>query len=230
MKCANTLDDLALFKLLHIVSPTLPVGAFSYSQTLEWWVEKGLINNESSFIDWLKDMTLYSQFKGDLCFFTEAYQCVSTGDFKSLFDVNSLFLSSRESSELRAETVQMGYSLLKLIPEITQTNLDELTCAQQSFGYPIAWALLSFHAGVSLHIAKKGFLWSWLENLVMVGVKVIPLGQTAGQRVLVTMVDFLSSHCETEVFHNTFSPITVLPGLAIASANHETQYTRLFRS
>ncbi|KXW56931.1 urease accessory protein UreF [Ferrovum sp. PN-J185] len=231
MKCSNDTHDLNLFKLLHIVSPTLPVGAFSYSQTLEWWVEQGVVKDESSFIKWLSDFLLLGQFRSDLVFFNQAFTSIKTNDFNHFLEINSLYLSSRETSELRLESIQMGYSLLKLIPEITSLDLKLFPFDNKELGYPLVWVLLSYYCGLNNVTAQKGFLWSWLENIVMVGVKVIPLGQTAGQRILVKMIEILDLNLEKMIsINNEDIPITTLPGLAIASSCHETQYTRLFRS
>ncbi|OZB31583.1 MAG: hypothetical protein B7X47_10115 [Ferrovum sp. 34-44-207] len=180
MKCSDLNEDLALFKLLHIVSPSLPTGGFSYSQTLEWWVDNHVVHDEPSFVTWLSDMFLFSQYRCDLVFFRQAFEAIENNNITQFLDINNLFLSSRETSELRAETIQMGYSLLKLVPDITQMDVKKMGLDQHSLCYPMVWAFLSFHCQLSADIAQKGYLWSWLENLVMVGVKVIPLGQSAG--------------------------------------------------
>lgn len=230
MICDYEASSSNLFKLLHLVSPTLPVGSFSYSQSLEWWIDKGTVNNEDTLFNWLLDLINLGQIRSDLIFFKDAYMSSKNFHLVTFKMINEKFLASRETKELRSETLQMGYSLKSLIPQLITLTAEQNAFLNGDLAYPVVWAFLANNYNLSLKIAIQGFLWSWLENLVIVAVKTIPLGQNAGQRVLVRLTQYLETIMNSYDATSHIDPITVLPGLAISSSNHERLYTRLFRS
>jgi len=132
-------------------------------------------------------------------------------------NLNELYLASRETAELRAETLQMGYSLCRLLRELGMEGVPEGEVA-----FPIAFAFAAQTWGISAEDAVQAYLWSWLENQVMAAVKAVPLGQTAGQKMLLSLSSKIPLPAE--------SFVNFAPGLAILSSQHETQYSRLFRS
>jgi urease accessory protein len=197
-----------LARLLQLASPALPVGAYSYSQGLEAAVEAGIVHDAESAERWIGDVFDFSiaPMEGAV-----VLETMKGGD------LNEMFLASRETAELRAETVQMGYSLCRLLDDLGVADLP-----QGEVAFPVAFACAARAWGIPAEQAVQAYLWSWLENQVMAAVKAVPLGQTAGQRMLLSLSSRLSS--STESFVN------FAPGLAVLSSNHETQYSRLFRS
>jgi urease accessory protein len=136
--------------------------------------------------------------------------------------LNDFFLASRETAELRAETVQMGHSLKKLVEEL---GLGAVPVEEPA--YPTAYAFAVERMKLDRREALIAYLWSWLENQVMAAVKAVPLGQAAGQRILLSLGSLLEAIAD-EAQVASFSNFA--PGLAVLSARHETQYSRLFRS
>ena len=202
-----------LARLLQLASPTLPVGAYSYSQGLEAAVEAGIVSDAASAERWIADVLEFSVARMEAPLLWRMMH----GE-----DLNELFIASRESAELRAETLQMGHSLLRLFEELGFEDVPE-----GEVGFPTAYALAARKWNIEPRAALVGYLWSWLENQVMAAVKAVPLGQTAGQKMLVSLGDRLeriADHAAQAEFSN------FAPGLAVLSARHETQYSRLFRS
>ena len=197
-----------LARLLQLASPALPVGAYSYSQGLEAAVEAGIVHDAKSAEQWIADVLEFSVAPMDGAVVRE------TMNGK---DLNEMFLASRETAELRAETLQMGYSLCRLLDELGVADVP-----QGEVAFPIAFASAAKAWGIPAEDAVQAYLWSWLENQVMAAVKAVPLGQTAGQKMLLSLSGKLLR--EKENFVN------FAPGLAVLSSAHETQYSRLFRS
>ena len=204
---------MTLVRLLQLASPTLPVGAYSYSQGLEAAVEAGIVSDAASAERWIADALEFSVARME----APVLWRMMHGE-----DLNELFIASRETVELRAETLQMGHSLLRLLEELGFKDLP-----QGDVAFPTAYALAALKWNIEPRAALVGYLWSWLENQVMAAVKAVPLGQTAGQKMLLSLGDRLeriADHAAKAEFSN------FAPGLAVLSARHETQYSRLFRS
>ena len=224
-----TRNRLQLLRLLQLASPTLPVGAYSYSQGLESAVANGTVFDETSAAAWIDDaLTLViTRFEGPM--FLQMLAAVESRAITELHRLNALFLASRETAELRAETIQMGRSLCRLLRELECTRaLAPLLDPLREPSYPCAWACAAVAFELPHADAYTGYLWSWAENQVMAAIKLVPLGQSAGQRLLASLasrVADLVSRNDSEDMLTNFAP-----GLAIASSMHETQYSRLFRS
>jgi len=202
-----------LVRLLQLASPTLPVGAYSYSQGLEAAVEAGMVHDAASAEAWIADALEYSMGR----FEAPILWRMMRGEA-----LNDLFLAGRETAELRAETLQMGHSLAKLVDEL---GLGSVPLEEPA--YPTVYAFAVEQLKLDPREALVAYLWSWLENQVMAAVKAIPLGQTAAQRILLSLGQRLEAIADA-------APSALLsnfvPGLAMLSASHETQYSRLFRS
>jgi len=202
-----------LARLLQLVSPALPVGAYSYSQGLEAAVEAGVVSDAASAERWIGDVLELS---------------VGAMDAPLLWrmlhgeDLDEMLLAGRETAELRAETLQMGRSLFKLLRDVGLSAED-----REEISFPAAYALAARHWAIEPRAALVGYLWSWLENQVMAAVKVVPLGQTAGQRMLLALGGTLQAIADRAA---TVEPSNFAPALAILSSRHEKQYSRLFRS
>jgi urease accessory protein len=200
---------MTLARLLQLASPTLPVGAYSYSQGLEAAIEAGIVSDAASAERWIADVLELSVGRCDAPLLWRMLH----GE-----DLNELFLASRETAELRAETLQMGHSLCRLLEDFG------LEVPPGEVAFPAAYALAARQWNLEPRAALVAYLWSWLENQVMAAVKAVPLGQTAGQKILLS----LGARLETIAVEGEFSNFA--PGLAMLSSRHETQYSRLFRS
>jgi urease accessory protein len=198
-------------RLLQLASPTLPVGAYSYSGGLEAAIEAGIVNDAASAKRWIGDVLEFSVMRMEAPLLLKMMQLPSA-------EWNQMLLASRETAELRAETVQMGYSLNRLLPE-----LGVEPCPYEEPSFPAAYAQAGRAWGIPARQALTAYLWAWLENQVMAAVKAVPLGQTDGQKMLLALGAKLHEVDEEE-------PGNFAPGLAILSSLHETQYSRLFRS
>ncbi|MCX7176735.1 MAG: urease accessory protein UreF [Proteobacteria bacterium] len=219
-----------LSRLLQLASPALPVGAYTYSQGLEWAVESGVIRDEASALQWIADLLEWNlgRFEAPLL----ARLLAAARAAEDLAPLNETFLASRETSELRAETVQMGYSMTRLLGELEdfpRSALDALRSLDQP-SFPAAWACAAVAWEIDDESALTAYLWSWAENQVMAALKAGPLGQAAGQRVLLALGERIPPVVEHALALDATEFSNFAPGFAIACSRHETQYSRLFRS
>lgn len=221
-----------LTALLHLASPALPIGAFSYSQGLEAAVEAQWIVDADTARAWIEDGLLHVLARAELPFIAHQLTRWEQHDAMALADADAQFLASRETAELRRETEQMGWSLKQLAAalewgdEARRATLLAMTPLSQ----PSAFAFAAAAHGVATDAALAAYAFAWAENQVAAALKAVPLGQLAGQRILVAaravIDDAVASAMNTPPERiNTFSPM-----LGVFSARHETQYSRLFRS
>jgi urease accessory protein len=223
---------LALLRLLQLASPTLPVGAYSYSQGLEAAVAAGLVHDEASARRWIAELMQHVSGRLEAPILLRLSRAWVVADEAQLADWNDRFLATRESAELRAETLQMGYSLKKLLEELTDAaalvRLDR-RCAGE-LAYPTAFAFAAWAWAIPEDQALLAYLWSWLENQVLAAMKSVPLGQSAGQRILYGLGADLAAVAGLAQSLEDQAIGALAPQLAMLSAAHETQYSRLFRS
>jgi len=223
----GTQANLALVKLLQLASPALPVGAYSYSQGLEAAIEAGLVKDEVSAREWIEDVLSLSVATMEAPIFLRLCHAWQTNDPEQAQQWNALFLASRETAELRAETVQMGYSLVALLGNlIGPSDFD----VWGDISFPAAFSYAAARWRIDVHAALVAYLWSWAENQVLAAVKTVPLGQTAGQRILAALGPVLVASAVQASQIDDDDMSNLAPGLALMSARHETQHTRLFRS
>ena len=225
-------DTAELIGLLHLASPALPIGAFSYSQGLEAAVEAQWIGDGETACTWIEQGLLHVLARGELPFIAHQFARWKRHDADALATADAQFLASREASELRRETEQMGWSLKQLAlslewgDAVRRTTLDALTPLSQ----PTAFAFAAWAHEVTVDAALAAYAFSWVENQVAAAIKAVPLGQLAGQRILVAARGIIDEAVACALATpperiNTFSPL-----LGILSARHEAQYSRLFRS
>ncbi|MBI1175701.1 MAG: urease accessory protein UreF [Sideroxydans sp.] len=219
----------ALVRLLQLSSPALPVGAYTYSQGLEWAVETGVVHSEETALDWIADCLEFGSARFEAVYLAHMIRAWQLEDGRRLAELDAEFVASRETAELRAETLQMGYSLVRLLADMGDFPTQHLVAFPEP-SFPLAWSCAAAAWSIPVEDALAGYLWAWAENQVMAAVKAAPFGQTAGQRLLLQLGSRL--HLLAEEARQT--PIELacnyLPAFAIASSRHETQYTRLFRS
>lgn len=204
---------MSLVRLLQLASPTLPVGAYSYSQGLEAAVEAGVVHDAASAEAWIADALEFSLGRFEAPLLWRMLQGEA---------LNDLYLAGRETAELRAETLQMGHSLAKLMSEL---GLGSVPLEEPA--YPTVYAFAAARLALDREEALLAYLWSWLENQVMAAVKAVPLGQSAAQKILLSLGGRLEAIADAAP---SVSLGNFAPGLAMLSTLHETQYSRLFRS
>jgi len=220
-----TSTERPLARLLQLASPALPVGAYSYSLGLEAAIEAGIVRDAASAERWIGDVLAYSLARMEAPVFLRLCAAWRAGDAAVAARWNVLFLAARETAELRAETAQMGYSLARLLPEL---GLGEVPLEEPSFPAAFAFAVAVWR--IDPHEALVAYLWSWIENQVLAALKAVPLGQTDGQRLLLSLGGRLEEIARGAAQLDDDSLGNFAPGLALLSARHETQYSRLFRS
>ena len=220
------MDAILLAKLLRLASPTLPVGAYSYSQGLEWAVESRQVTDETSARQWIASLMAGGIARFELPTLARFYQLWRDDD------IAAEYLASRETAELRAESIQMGGALVNVLQSdgehdaITLEPLESLAVHT----FPNSFAFAAARWGLPLEDVLTTYVWSWLENQVTAAMKLVPLGQRAGQRMLAHLTPLCSQATRIAVGLPREDWSNFAPLLAIASSKHESQYSRLFRS
>ena len=224
--------DAKLARMLQLASPALPVGAYSYSQGLETAVESGDVSDAASAGRWIGDVLSLSVARFEAPAWCRLYSGWHACDYDEVRRLNSWFCATRETAELRAETLQMGYSLRRLCVELGEFEPAPLEALEsiEEIAFPAAHAFSAAQWQLPARDALIAYLWSWLENQVMAALKAVPLGQTDGQRLLLRLGDRLAGIADEAASIEDSMLANFAPGLAIASSIHETQYSRLFRS
>ncbi len=214
-----------LLQLLRLASPALPIGSFAYSQGLEQAIESGCITDESSTADWLLGLLAHIHAGQELPLFARLYRAWQDGDADRAADWNDRVIALRETSELRAEERDTGASLARLL-----TDLGIVDVRLDGHGYTSLFACAAQRLGIPLPDAAAGFAWTWGQNQVAAAVRLVPLGQTAGQRILARLISAIPDALARGLTLDDGDIGFSAPGLALASARHECQYTRLFLS
>ena len=233
-------DAAASLALMWLASPALPVGGFSYSEGLEAAVEAGLVTSEGQAADWLADQLQLGLARCELPLAAQALQAWVDDDPPRIEALNQWMRTTRETAEMRLQTEQMGRSLVEWLRNggasagmsghADDPRIARLAALSPAPCWPIAFALAAAQTGGTPRQALLAFVFGWAENMVQAAMKTVPLGQSAAQRILArlsqampTAVD--AALCMPDVERQAFAPM-----LAILSAQHETQYSRLFRS
>jgi len=222
----------ALLQLMWLASPALPVGGFSYSEGLEAAVEAGRITGEADAAAWLRDQLHLSLARSDLAVCAKAFKSWRRDDIAHIVELNDWVTTTRETAELRQQTQQMGRSLVEWLRNRagTDARVDALKALTPAPTWPVAFALAAVQTGAPLREALLSFGFGWAENMVQAALKAVPLGQSAGQRVLAALVDELPAVVDLAAGLMDSQRQAFTPMLAILSAQHESQYSRLFRS
>jgi urease accessory protein len=219
----------ATFRLFQLISPSLPTGAFSYSQGLEWAVENGMVTDQPSLEQWLRSYMHTSFSELEIPILKRLYSACREDNLQRFMYWCDYLLASRETSELRLEEKNRGRAMAKLLADLDLVTNDQWFAAIQS-SQAAGYALAAVKWQINVREACLGYLWSWLENMVMAAVKIIPLGQTTGQRVLCSFSEEGSRIVTAGLAKNDDEIMGSCPAFALSSCLHETQYTRLFRS
>lgn len=222
-------EPLALLRLLQLASPALPVGAFNFSQGLEYANERGWVATEQQAGEWILGIAGHGLAGLDLPLLLRLHSAWSADDQPLAQQLSRTMVASRETAELRAEELHMGQALAKIL---TGFGIEAAHSWQRHDGasYAAMFALAAVHAGASAGDTALAYSWAWAENQVTAAVKLLPLGQSAGQRLLESIRQRLPAlvAAATQLADEDIGSAT--PGAMLASCWHETQYTRLFRS
>ncbi len=231
---AMATDTPALLQLIWLASPALPVGGFSYSEGLEAAIDHGLVHDEASCTRWLTDQLLLTQARGDMAAIAQAVPAWQAMDTQRLQQLNTWVLATRESSEMRLQTLQMGRSMLEWLRSLqdhSPATPPALQClAALPPTYPLSYALALACTQAPLEQALQAYAFGWAENMTQAALKAVPLGQSSGQRMLATLARKIPEAVQTALSLTDDTRQAFSPMLAILSSRHETQYSRLFRS
>jgi len=223
-------DHFSQLRLWQLISPALPVGSYAYSGGFESAVENGWITDQQQARQWIKDILSSGLGRLDVPVFSRLYQACQKCDKQQFEYWNHYLLACRESSELQLEDQQMGRALLRLMQDMDM----DFPWYEQGTNIEVSYAAMFASAAVCWQItetdAVHGLIWSWCENQVAAAIKLVPLGQTAGQQILSELASHIPDYIEKGLALKDDEIGFTLPGLAIISAEHETQYSRLFRS
>ncbi len=222
-------DGNALIRLMQLVSPALPIGAYSFSQGLEYATSVGWVNDESTAKSWIMGLLKYSLGRLDIPVFSRLYMAWQTKNYEKACFWNQYLYACRESSEIQAEDTHMGRALARLLVDMkiedAQAWIEESsTCLATLF------SLAAVKWRISLYNAAMGYLWSWTENQVLAAIKLVPLGQTAGQIILSHATELIPEVVDQGLVLEEGQIGNLMTSAAIGSALHETMYTRLFQS
>ncbi len=230
---AAAADPGALLQLLWLASPALPVGGFSYSEGLEAAIDAGLVGTEDRARGWLVDQLHLGLARNDMAIVGAALDAWQRDDLDAVRALNAWVIATRESRELRLQTEQMGRSLAewaKVRGAAIAPGRHAALLALSPPTWPIAFALMLAASGSSASDALAAFAFGWAENMVQAALKAVPLGQSAGQRILAALITEIPAAVEHALRLAAADAQAFTPMLAILSAQHETQYSRLFRS
>ena len=223
--------DSSLMQLMWLASPALPIGGFSYSECLEAAVDTARAATENEANAWLVDHLQLSLARSDLPAVAHGIAAWRAGDSARITSLNAWVLQTRESSELRAQTEQMGKSLLDWLRNHTTATPAQIDLlAVQRPTYPLAYALAASATGAPLRECLLAYAFGWAENMVQAAIKSVPLGQSAGQRILSALTAEIPAAVDHALTLDDESRQAFTPMLAILSSQHEVQYSRLFRS
>ncbi len=224
------MDATALLKLLQLTSPALPVGAYSYSEGLETLVDRELIRSAADLQIWLTESLATGSIGMEAAILIRAQRAIQQGNQPTVIYWNHWLSATRETVELQQQNWQMGRSLLKLLQNLYPDRDWSGWSMQENWNLAIVFALAAELAEIDERTALLGYLHSWASNLVSAGVKLIPLGQTAGQKLLLQLAAPITISVDRSLVLPDDQLFSCSWGLAIASMTHETQYSRLFRS
>jgi urease accessory protein len=220
--------DIRLLRLMHLVSPTLPVGAFAYSQGLEWAVEAGWVGNARQAFEWISAVMRYGQARLDIPVLARLYKAWQHRKMTDFDRWNRFLGAARGTAELQQEDRHMGRALHRLLGDLMPEEMDGVPSNNPTF--TAMFAVAAFNWKIGLRAACTGLLWAWAENQIAAAVKLVPLGQTQGQTILMQIAEQIPDVVDQGLALGTDDIGAVTPALTMASALHETQHTRLFRS
>lgn len=220
--------DLALTRLLQLVSPSLPIGGYTYSQGIEWAVEAGWVSNTDDLEQWVQGLMESNMANLELPLLLRMLDAWRRDDAETVDEWSKYLIASRETRELRQEESNRARAFYQVLLALEESAADHRSILLRSQHACYSFACARW--GIDDQQASNGLLWSWLENIVLSAVKIIPLGQTAGQHIIFRLSQLAPGIIrqarqveDADIGASSMAQV-------IASARHENQYTRLFRS
>jgi urease accessory protein len=231
----TSFEPVALLRQQSWLSPAFPIGSYSYSHGIEWAVEAGHIHDRESLVDWLEADLCYGSGRNEAIFFSEASRCAMDNDCEKLFAVAELAAAFRGTSEFALESSQQAAACLAMLRQVWPDRLlDRLSELLRERHVAPALAVIlgvrSARQGIAASLALPAFLQSYIANLVTAAVRLIPLGQTDGQRAIAELEEAVLAG-SVQAWKSSINDLGSAAFMVdLASMSHETQYTRLFRS
>jgi urease accessory protein len=231
----TSFEPVALLRQQSWLSPAFPIGSYSYSHGIEWAVEAGYIHDRESLVDWLEADLCYGSGRNEAIFFSEASRCAMDNDCEKLFAVAELAAAFRGTSEFALESSQQAAACLAMLRQVWPDRvLDRLSELLRERHVAPALAVIlgvrSARQGIAASLALAAFLQSYIANLVTAAVRLIPLGQTDGQRAIAELEEAVLAG-SVQAWKSSINDLGSAAFMVdLASMSHETQYTRLFRS
>jgi len=223
---------LARVRLLQMTSQAFPIGGYSHSYGLEAAIDSGRVRDEESVRQWIGDVLAFSMGAYEIHVLCDMGEAWTAQDFMAVSRRNGEFLATRESAEMRSATVQMGFSMRKLLaalPNLPECLPNTLRSMDEP-SLPCVWSGAAWAWAIPPRESTAAYLWSWAENQVLVATKSVPIGQSSAQRVLLEIGETIAQLAECGASRDEHMRSNFAPGLAILCSQHETQYSRLFRS
>ena len=220
-------NSLATLRLLQLCSSNLPVGGYSFSQGLEYALEQGWLKTTNDVAEWVEVIINESLAQQDLPLLLRLKQAYAAADKQAFETWRDFLLATRESAEMLQAEVVMGQAMYRLLNSL---EIETQGYRGEQLSYIAGFAIAAQHWGLSDSEALQGYLWTWLENQVAAAIKLLPMGQTDGQKMLLKQSEKIPHAVSRALAISDDNIGANLPGLAMASAWHETQYSRLFRS
>lgn len=237
MNSGSPLEQMALLKLMQLCSASLPIGAYAFSQGLEFAIESDQVKGESGLVSWLQQLLYESLVHTDMPILVRQLDAFAKGDNEAAVYWNSYALACRETKELYTTDTATGEALVRLLDKLgllaradhrREKQAGENHKADTSFITAFAYAAV--HWQIDQQSALLGFCWAWLENQVAAASKLVPLGQSQAQAVIAELQPDIPVAVARALEVQDEQIGSGLPGVVMASCRHETQYTRLFRS
>ena len=229
MNTEEAAGQIALLRLLQLVSPTLPVGAYAYSQGLETAVEQGWIKDETSAGDWILGLLRHPLRYLDIPVLARLFRGWERGDQAAVEYWTARLYAAREAAELQQEDRHLGTALARLLADLGVAEAGPWQSAPRCC-FATLFSLAGTRWNITLQQAATGYLWAWTENQVMAAARLVPLGQTAGQRLLSAALPEIAAAVDFGLDLDDDEIGCAAAGLGLAGSLHEHQYSRLFRS
>lgn len=228
----TAMDEIGLLRLLQLASPSLPIGAFAWSQGLESAVAQGWIRTEAQAAAWLEGVLTHGLAYLDIPVLRRLHEALTLERFDLAESWNQWLLACRESRELWEEDTQIGAALGRLLVSLDAPVMQQWQTrhGQAPLSHATAFALAAVHAGLTARTAALGYLWAFSENQAAALIKLGVLGQTGAQRLLGQLHSVIGAGVAQAWSLSDDALGASLPGWALASAWHERQHSRLFRS
>jgi urease accessory protein len=230
-----TANDASMLRLLQLSSATLPVGGYAFSHGLEWALEAEWLSTSEDVIEWLSVQLTESVATLDLPILHRQCLALDQQDIPALIQWNDTVLACRESYELRLTDTALADAMIRLLQGLSIESdllktLNEQCAKPHNISYVTAFAIAATHWRISPHYAALGYAWAWLENQVAAATKLTLFGQLSAQKAIDALMPVVEQAVSRSLLISDDAIGTSLPGLAMASSHHETQYSRLFRS